>query len=448
MDLTSKLHSSKFGMMLAEGSRCRDRNERWALFGLLLFAFSAAPFANVAGVGLGVLFIAFLMSHRKIATWREPVVIFLLVFLGWLSLNLAIGIQLHPQLLRDHFSQALYLLSVPVFTLIVAWAMQARIERIWLVLSTALAGYLLAVLLPLISGEVTLSSFLAGDRHSMRFGHPIRLGLYSTTILLAMLIWLPVWRSLEPRRLLLIGLYLLLLWLVIQALIVSQARVSWIGAAVVLPLVLAARLWLFPRQHAIRPAHRLMMVGGGLLILIAGLFANHDTITDRWTSESATLMAGLQGEEVVFNSIGARFHMWNLGLEKFAERPWLGHGPASPEEYLDQFGTPLDQFSHLHSTPIDLLVRTGLVGLLLMLLFMGMIVQAIIHAWRNELMDKRMLLFAAGALMLLMIDSITGYPISRTQGRFYIALLGGIAYTAFLYRRQRLSAQNDGASQA
>ncbi|MFP4273250.1 MAG: hypothetical protein ACLFRH_09470 [Halothiobacillaceae bacterium] len=45
-------------------------------------------------------------------------------------------------------------------------------------------------------------------------------------------------------------------------------------------------------------------------------------------------------------------------------------------------------------------------------------------------------MFALGTILLLLIDSITGYPISRTQGRFYIALVGGLAYTGYLYRSQ------------
>lgn len=440
--MNQQLHrEDPLGTMLREGTDTSDRADRLGLYGLLVFSLCAAPFTNVAGAGLLVLLVAFIISKRRMTTWHEPIMLIILGMLLYLPISILIGWQLHPHRLHEHLSHAFYILSLPLLTLLVAWALKGNAARIHLVLLAALCGYIFAITLPLLLGEVSWSAFLSGERNRMMFGHPIRLGLYSATVLLALLLWTPVMRTFELRRLVLMSCYVLLLLMTVQALIVSQARVSWIASAVVIPMILLARLWLFQRVPKLDVRSNMVLLALGLLLTATVVYFNHGTIEHRWSSESATIQAAVQGGDVEFNSFGIRVHMWNLGLEKIIERPWLGHGPGSVPEYLSLAQSPLSDYSHMHSTPIDILVRTGIIGMALVVIFFTLLFYALFHNWRTEGKDRLLLLFSMGALLLFLIDSLTGYPISRTQGRFFIAIIGGIAYSGYLYR-QHVSVNN------
>lgn len=435
------LYSFQNSLLSKIGQQARQNNDpadRLGLFGLLLFALTAAPYPNLAGVGLFLLLVAFFISKQRVAHWGEPIVVLMAGLFLYLLMSILIGWQLSPHYLKEHFSHAFYILSLPLFSLLVAWGLKAQIPRVHLVLFAALCGYIAAVTLPLITGEVGWGIFLQGQRDSMLFSNPIRLGLYSTAVLLGLLTWIPDRRIDNPRSMIVFGLYLLLIILTTQALIVSQARASWTAAAVVIPAVLLTRLLLHPREQPSRSSYNSALFTVGLMLVGVVVYLNHATIERRWSQESATIKAAIKGEAVEFDSFGIRVHMWHLGLEKITERPWLGHGPGSVPEYLSHAPKPLSDYRHMHNMAIDLLVRTGIIGLLLVATIFLLLFYALLHAWRKGIMDKNLLLFTTGALLLFLIDGLTGYPLSRTQGRFFIALIGGLAYTGFLYRQHSM----------
>lgn len=408
---------------------------KWiGLLGLLIFSFSASPFPNVAGIGLGLLLILFIINRARHVRREDPLVLLLAALLFYLVISVLIGWSLFPDRLYENVTGAAYILSLPLFVLLVAWALEGDKLRINLVLLAAFCGFLIAVLLPLISGSVGWDAFFAGDRESFMFGSPIRLGLYSATVLLGLLIWFPKWRVFNISTVSGLVAYLLLIALTLQALIVSQARIAWVGALLVVPIIIGIHVFLEIRRKRFSVKSIAVVFTAGALLASTVLYLNVSTIENRVLHENATVQAAIRGGEVEFTSIGIRIHMWRLGIEKIAERPWLGHGPASVHEFLSLRSDAVGRFSHMHNMAIDLLVRTGIVGLLFVIGIFLLLFVAVVVSWRAGRVDNRILLFTIGALVLFIIDGASGYPLSRTQGRFFLALIGGIAYTSFLYR--------------
>jgi putative inorganic carbon (HCO3(-)) transporter len=61
-----------------------------------------------------------------------------------------------------------------------------------------------------------------------------------------------------------------------------------------------------------------------------------------------------------------RLYMWKSGLAMWHERPWLGVGPGGVKRLYPQYALPealKKSTSHIHSSPLQILVERGVVGL-------------------------------------------------------------------------------------
>ncbi|MGF1644547.1 MAG: O-antigen ligase family protein [Thiotrichales bacterium] len=408
--------------------------------GLLLFAFTASPYPDLAGVGLFLILIGFVLSKDKQILRRDPIVWTLAALTLYLLITIVIGWHLFPNRLQDHLTGALYLILFPVMILLVAWSLKADRQRVKTLLAAALAGLILAIALPVAAGQVSWLELWGGERHGLMFSNPIRLGLYSSVALLGLLVWRSAWIGRDTWSVIKVLAYLLMMAVLIQALVVSQARAAWVATLIVVPVSLAA-LW-FTRHHGHKVTRSewtaLALI---MIVLTVSIVSYQDVIVKRSFSELPTIKAAIEGNSVEFDNFGKRYHMWKLGVEKALERPWLGHGPGSVPEYLANQRLEINHFTHLHNMYLDLLVRVGIVGFILVMAIFGLLLHAVISEWRAGRLEAKMAIFVLGALALFMIDNLSGYTLSRAQGRFYLALVGGAGYTWFLWR-QRLHHQS------
>lgn len=411
-----------------------------AMFGLILFAFTASLYSHLAEFALLLVLLAFIVSPDRHLNRRDPLVISMIVLVPYLGLSVLIGWRLSPEWLDHHLSDALYVFLVPFMVLLVAWALRGDQQRMYLVLKVALAGLFVSILVPLITGQVPLEAFLEGGRQRMMFSNELRLGLYSAAALLGLLIFRPRGLSLWPLHLVVLSGYVLAMALLAQALIVSQSRAAWLSSIIVLLLSALIALVISLRRSPARAVTAQVLPGLLVLILVIApvaflLHSNATLIEQRWAPVAATIQAALDGETVGTDAVGKRYRMWELGIEKIAERPWFGHGAGTARDYLHEAQAPIQGYNHFHNIFIHLLVSFGVIGLVLVMGVFIILFVAVAHSWRRGFLDERLALFVAGALMLFLLDSFTGYTISRGQGRLFIALVGGMAYSVFLWFR-------------
>jgi putative inorganic carbon (HCO3(-)) transporter len=144
-------------------------------------------------------------------------------------------------------------------------------------------------------------------------------------------------------------------WLIsLGALVATFTRGAWLGFA-------AGVLALLP---ALRRAG--LVVVAGLLALVVGLLAVPGDMQLRLPllyelRHRLTTMA--DPEE---SGVRERVYMWRSGLAIWREHPWLGIGPGGVKRVYERYARPeavRKHTSHVHNTPLQILVERGVVGL-------------------------------------------------------------------------------------
>ncbi|HSE04356.1 MAG TPA: O-antigen ligase family protein [Methylomirabilota bacterium] len=134
-------------------------------------------------------------------------------------------------------------------------------------------------------------------------------------------------------------------WLVMLAgLVATYTRGAWIGFAAGVLTVAAT----------VRRGRWLLLAG--LVLLAAGALVGPPELRHRFLSMADPEEAGVR----------ERVYMWRSGLAMWRERPVLGVGPGGVKREYRRYALP-EAFkkgtSHVHSTPLQILVERGVLGL-------------------------------------------------------------------------------------
>lgn len=412
--------------------------ERLAYFCVLVFAASAFVLPALANAALIVA--AMLLLARPTAAWQRlrghPL---------WPVLGLALGyLLLHAALLptadapstanRNALLDLLkLLLLVPV-----GWAVAGDPRRARALLALAGAGLLLRLLLHAPPGQ-WLAVF--GDpTRRLDFGFTaIASGLYCAAALLGLLLLLPgrVPGTGWTRAATLLG-GLLAATLLTAGLLASRSRATWLALLLASPIVLAAT-----GRHG-RPA--LALLGAGVLatVLVGGSAVAHRLGADAAAYPALTRVLGAHDavaaddawQQMPYNSLGLRLHVWRAAIEAWWQRPWLGHGAGASEALLaGAANTPLGALSHLHNTYAELALRFGLIGLLLAGAMVATLAAGVVRRGREDRAMDDLVRLLAAVLVLTAVWSASDFRLFRLDFRFYVVLLAGVALGLGLPRR-------------
>jgi len=414
------------------------------LSGLYLFAFGARAATTVAYLALLLLLLGFVVGLPRI--WprirRLPVVWLTLAFWAYLALRTVWAVNEYPAYAEEQISEAMKLGQLWLF-LVFAWWLGAQPRRCNRVVLVALAGFLVGIAHRTDLAE--LASVLAGARSGL--GMPaLALGLYTATGVLGLLILSGRFigtggPAATAVRLLL---WLALLAVMLQGLVASQSRGSWLARLVVLPVILVARYragWSRlsrPRQLA-AVALALVAVAG----VSALLYANKDLIEKRMLVERDTIAAVLEGDTARIpytpeSSVGVRYHLTVHGFRQFAQRPLFGWGPASARLLIEQDPiAPLHKWVDLHNSYLEILVRVGLLGAAFFAVGAVLTVRSLRTARRQGLMADDWYYFLLGILALVAVWSAMDFRMTHSDWRFYWWIFGGIIYTFQLHAAAR-----------
>ena len=224
-------------------------------------------------------------------------------------------------------------------------------------------------------------------------------------------------------------------------LISSQARITWIAFFLTSATMLALR---YKHQATTQTTVRtLAFLGLILALLAAGVVANSNAILKRISPDLETASLILQGrvENMPSSSFKYRYHVLRLGLAKWLERPITGWGTGSTRTLIQSSGNHAlyneeagRWMGHLHNTYLEILVRFGILGAVVISVFMA---KFIMHIRKGSQSDSAFLdyrLFLGGCAMLSAIASVAEFPILTNAWRGYWFLLAGIAYGCVYHR--------------
>jgi O-antigen ligase len=427
--------------MVSYTGRWQALRPRIGVAGLFVFAFAAWFSVAAANIGLGLLVLAFLADRSAWDRLRsDPLARWGLAFAGYLVVRALWAAWELPQTAADQAQGVADWLKLWLFVC-VAWWLHADLRHVHWALALALAGLLAGMLAHIDWGQ--LQGLSRGERSGFQL-RAIAFGLYSSTALLGLWVLAPrLWRSVKGPvyRSLTVILSLLAMALLAQGLISTQSRGAWMAALLVMPAILLMRVWVaWQRRAGRRPRTLALAVGGALLL--AGLVAvNWSTIQHRLGEEQETLGVIARGDfaHVPLSPIGWRVHLYRFGLEKFAERPLLGWGPGSTQYLISHSGRAelqlpywkggLTWLDHLHNTYLEVLVRFGLVGALLLLGAFGSLVRGLWIAYRSGRLPVDYALFLLGGFGLTAIWNLFDFRLTHFDWRFYWLLLAGTAYS-------------------
>jgi O-antigen ligase len=190
---------------------------------------------------------------------------------------------------------------------------------------------------------------------------------------------------------------------------------------------------------------KLAVVSGVLLLALAALLLW--STKGRQVQDWQALTNG--GSELSYAesaSTAIRLNLLEVGLKTFAQHPLLGFGPGtSTTEYLvPQRVVPVGDYhlahvpaiSHLHSVPLEILTRFGLVGVLIAVLLLAVLLRAYRGLWRDPPLapDLRAFLTLAGGMTLLYC--IYDFRIVNLDLRFFFILFFGLLYGLHLARAE------------
>lgn len=399
--------------------------DRLGLVGLGVFAFGYVAGRALANVGLGLLLVAFLLAlprHAELLR-RDPLV---RLGLAWMAYGTGLAFWASGHFPESRQYEALPELWSFALVPLVALASRGHPRRVLGALVLALAGlmYRLAKDAHLGGGPVFdyADTALGGGRNlAVLFIDVGALGAIALLLGLSAARYWPVGR----RTLALVGVgaclpVLMLAWLS------ARSRTSLVA----LPLAVVALLL----RDALAGAQlrHVRLVGAGLGLALLGVVATHlPEIGAELGKDEETWRAIASGQldEVQIDATGYRVNMWQLAYSHWIEHPFTGIGPHVAHLLRSDPTRPfLGDFNQFHSGFVELLLRSGLVGLAALLAAITLLVRAVRQAWRAGWMPRRLhdFLLLAGLVFLLLntANSILFFQ----QGWHFLVLFGGLAY--------------------
>jgi glycosyltransferase involved in cell wall biosynthesis len=178
------------------------------------------------------------------------------------------------------------------------------------------------------------------------------------------------------------------------------------------------------------------MVSGSVLVAL-----QWDRVRERVMAEVVPMveMATDESDRIPsHSSFGWRYAMLQAFLEHWPAHPVLGHGPGASPTLLRQNQVNLLQertFNKFHNSYLDILAELGVVGLALFGVLAYLLVSRLHRAHRRGAIPGDLALFVVSALLLIALSALSNEAFDNRNGKFVIAILGGMAYAAALARR-------------
>lgn len=152
-----------------------------------------------------------------------------------------------------------------------------------------------------------------------------------------------------------------------NASVLSGSRGGWLALLLAMPVALYL-LWRVRPKAVVK-----VLAGVAIVVAVVGV-ANHAVLSQRWEVMEQEIKE-YEASRTANNSVGQRLEHWRFAWNLGLERPVLGWGMQG---YLDEkerrvaageYAPDIIQYLFTHNELLDVFVKTGLVGVLALLLF-------------------------------------------------------------------------------
>ncbi len=268
------------------------------------------------------------------------------------------------------------------------------------------------------------------------FGMPVNaFALYSAVVLCGLLLFgrnvLPGRRQRHPLwRGVLLAAALLAAF---SGVVLPQSRSAWLACLLVFPW-----LWfLRKRQGSFRFPGKPAWVFLLLVLILAGAYGQ--SMIERTKQDRAMLRTVLQDGLQDFRpanmtSAGTRVILWQEGVRRWLEKPLTGWGPRRTTYLTEPLWSSfhIDKARDFHNSYLELLVRTGVFGIVLFAVLVYIALRSLYAGFRARWFTLDLALFVLGALLLFAICSFFNDRLDH-MGRNFLSLFIGAA-CSYRYR--------------
>jgi O-antigen ligase len=405
--------------------------DRWSGWLLIVFAFTAWNWTGFANFALLLLTLRCIREWRA-NQWSLPSIPGLWLLLLVFSVTTVLALRTSWQFPATTGAQlaAIWRWDAPFLFIIIAWRLRVFPQLIPQLLLAALLGLTLGVLRKFDVAQ--FSAIVHGQRYDS--GTAV-LGLsFLASIALLGLFWyreqllaLTRWRRINQL------IWGLLTLIFIAFLLIAQARGATLGLVIVGLSLMLTKM----RSHSIAAWRRPIL----LLVLLTTslLWLSRERITNDWNALELTIASIPVSYET---SLGARLNLYRVGFIAFTAHPLIGWGPGSsttkmlvPMHLLPLPIADMEQapaFAHLHSIPLELLVRFGAIGVIIALLLSLLLLRAWLHLHAS---DSQLSTFLIACIILTCWFGVYDFRLLNLDLRFFLILFLGIIYS--FHSRQR-----------
>lgn len=342
----------------------KDKIEIYSLNAFALCSLWAFSVTNIF-----ILFFCFyaLINHRDIRRSYEGSNIFyvFLIFSAYISISALVFSEIFPET-RVFQINSIYWWLAPWTFLIISWLIRGRENLVFQMLQFSFVGFIFRILTK--SDWSLYRDWLSGGRYG--FGYPwLVTSLFCAVFLAGVFIFRD---KIIKNKASILFYYLIGVPFVLFVMAVNQSR----GMFIIIALILLYSFFAFIKNIFYSYEQKRNIFAFFFIFLVSAiiLVSQYRNIEKRFIEESNLYEKILKFDikEIPYSSLGARIHFMDYGKKLILERPFFGWGPGtSSTQYLTKTDSVflsssekenLSKFSHLHNLILEVIVRLGLVG--------------------------------------------------------------------------------------
>ena len=162
-------------------------------------------------------------------------------------------------------------------------------------------------------------------------------------------------------------------FIMVMACFIFGGRSGWLALITSCIFFLIFFSWTLPQNPARRVWGWVLSLGIGLIM---GLLAHKDIIGERFYERRISLNS-------VKGPGSGRLDIWDFALSKVPDNLWFGIGPEG-YRYLDFTGVKTSSYLHPHNIALEILLETGVIGLVLFITLIAIFIGRLIGAYHRS----------------------------------------------------------------
>jgi O-antigen ligase len=152
-----------------------------------------------------------------------------------------------------------------------------------------------------------------------------------------------------------------------------------------------------------------------------------------FTSNVANILKQRLAPGIDAPSVSARLSLYEIAWDNWKKHPLVGRGPGTSRLMIQQAGEEYEavkRYDHLHNVFFDMAAQIGIVGIAFVGFSWFLIIRQASHSKSFKSIDKKYVLFALGAIAMMLGTGIVNQPFHSPHGVYLAGFLGGICYSS------------------